>query len=114
MKKLKRAILLILAAATIITLLTSCGNGLPNGRYEPTDSAMAIVIPAIVIKGKNFSVLTAALGNGKETANNFTYEYKDGTITLTDGYGLPGRDDCFYDKNTKILSYGGVEFLKTD
>jgi hypothetical protein len=92
-------------------LLSSCGkSGLPDGRYEPTDAAQAIIIPAIVVEGKNFSVVMP-MGIG---ANNFTYKYSKGTVTLTDGAGLSGSIACTYDADSEILTYGGVECKKTD
>ncbi|MDR1689952.1 MAG: hypothetical protein LBS21_15300 [Clostridiales bacterium] len=107
MKKSKRFISLFLAAVAVTLLLAACGGGgLPNGRYEPTDSAQTAFIPAIVVDGNKFSVLMPM----EMGANDFTYEFSDGTFTLTDANGMSASIPCTYKDG--ILSYGGVEFKK--
>ncbi|MCL2054452.1 MAG: hypothetical protein FWG90_08505 [Oscillospiraceae bacterium] len=100
------ATVIVIIAAVIIIVSGGGGGGLPDGRYEPIDESTAFLIPAITIKGNEFSV-EMPMGIG---ANNYKYEYSDGMVTLKDGSGLSGGIPCTYENG--VLIYGGMEFKK--
>jgi len=101
----------LIAVAMIFTaLFTSCGGGLPNGRYAPTDDYKDMasgVIQAIIIDGNNFTTVLPMTGMGL----TLKYKYTDGTITFTDGVGTAGVP-CEYKDG--LLWYAGIPFKKTN
>jgi hypothetical protein len=103
----KRLFLLTILLIIFALTTTACtGGGLPNGRYEPVRPEMALTIPAIEIKGKNFTMVMA----GGLMSQTVKYKYKNGTITFIDA-SLSGLNlACTY--ADEILTYGDIEFKK--
>jgi len=107
----KKMFCLLLAFGIVSVVLTSCGGGLPNGRYVPTDEYKDVAsnIQAIVINGNNFTMVTPLGGIGVTVK----YKYTNGTLTFMDGnttgaFGMA----CEYKNDT--LWYVGVPFIKTN
>jgi hypothetical protein len=102
--------LIYIVLAVVIVTLTSCGGGLPNGRYAPTEQYKAVAsgtIQAIIIDGNNFTTVLPMTGMGL----TLKYKYTNGTITFTDGVGTAGVP-CEYKDG--LLWYAGIAFEKTN
>jgi hypothetical protein len=101
---MKKTLSFILAALLLVSLLTACSGGIPDGRYEPNGYS---TIEAIIVSGNNFT-FTYALGAVSQTNK---YTYKNGTITFQDG-GSAVNVACTYDKGTEVLEWAGIKFKK--
>lgn len=108
MKRAIKMLALVLIVSSITALFTACsGDTIPNGRYVPLDSTVAMTtIQAIVIDGNNFTMVQPLIGTGI----TLKYTYKNGTITFTDGTtGVSAA--CEYKDGS--LWYAGFEFKKS-
>jgi len=108
---MKKIITMTVAATLFFAVtLTSCGGGLPNGRYAPTqeyeDMARG-VIQAIIIDGNNFTTVFPFTGQGITVK----YKYENGTLSFTDG-AITAGIACEFKNDT--LWWSGIPFTKTN
>jgi uncharacterized lipoprotein YehR (DUF1307 family) len=109
MKKIFRKMFCLLLAVSVASVvLTSCGGGLPNGRYEPENESIKMsVLQAIIIKGDNFTMVMPMTGQGI----TLKYKYTEGTVTFY-GEGAAAGQACEF-KDGKLW-YMGMPFTKTN
>ena len=109
MQKSKLFSFAVAATLFVAVTLTSCGGGLPNGRYEPVDEMMrASWVQAIIINGDNFTVVFPLVGTGLTVK----YKYTNGTLSFLSDDGVMVGQPCEYKDD--LLYYGGVPFKKTN
>lgn len=78
-------------------------QGIPNGRYAPTDCAMAAtVVQAFIINGDNFTIVMPMTGQ----ATTGKYKYSNGTLTIIEG-DKQGSLACSYNEANKTIVYAG-------
>jgi len=86
-KKAIKALAVVLMLAVTVSVLSACGRGVPNGRYEPVQPEMEMIMQAIVINGSRFTQVMPF--TGIEVTTRYTYDRNTGAISISEG-GVKG------------------------